>query len=342
LKLQTYGITGNIHFWIGIFLTCRKQRVVLGGEHSGWVNVKSGVPQGTVVGPLLFLIYLNDLPDNLSSSVRLFADDYRNITTASDASKLQHDLQILDQWQNTWQMSFNAQKCFLLRVTHKQKPIITEYKLGESVLQETKNHSYLGVEITHNMKWNIHVNNITAKANRSLGFIRRNLISCPKDLKERAYITLVRPLLEYSSTVWDSNMLELSKQIESVQRRAARFVMNKYGRDSSPSEMISTLGWETLAQRRKVARVTMMYKISTGQAAIPERTFLQPVTRRSRYHHSKAYHRPQGTKDCWVDSFFPNTIKDWNQLSEEIITSETTKQFKQAVTNHYNSTSQPM
>jgi hypothetical protein len=309
------------------------------------VKVKSGVPQGTVVGPLLFLIYLNDLPDNLSSSVRLFADDcvvYRNITSSFDASKLQHDLQILNQWQNTWQMSFNVQKCFLLRITHKQKPIITDYKLGETVLQETKNHSYLGVEITHDMKWNIHVNNITAKANRSLGFIRRNLISCPKDLKSKAYITLVRPLLEFSSVVWDTNTLELIKQIESVQRRAARFVMNEYSRESSPSEMISTLGWETLAQRRKVARVTMMYKISTGQAAIPERTFLQPVTRHSRNHHSKAYQRPTGTKDCWVYSFFPNTIKDWNQLPENIITAETTKQFKQAAINHYNSTPQPM
>ncbi|XP_072025079.1 uncharacterized protein [Amphiura filiformis] len=179
-------------------------------------------------------------------------------------------------------MSFNAEKCFLVRITHKKKPIEVEYTLGDSTLQETKSHTYLGVEITNDLKWAKHINNITAKANRSLGFIRRNLVSCPQDLKATAYTTLVRPLLEYSSIVWDTHVLEQIKKIESVQRRAARFVKNDYSRESSPSSMISTLGWDSLEQRRKVARVTMMHKIANGQAAIPERTFLQPVNRRTK------------------------------------------------------------
>ncbi|XP_072028222.1 uncharacterized protein [Amphiura filiformis] len=171
----------------------------------------------------------------------------------------------------------NVEKCFLVRITHKKKPIEIEYTLGDSTLQETKSHNYLGVEITNDLKWAKHIiNNITAKANRSLGFIRRNLVSCPQDLKAIAYTTLVRPLLEYSSIVWDTHVLEQIKKIESLQRRAAQFVKNDYSRESSPSSMISTLGLDSLEQRKKVARVTMMHKIANGQAAIPERTFLQP------------------------------------------------------------------
>ena len=202
-KLKQYGINGPIHKWLENFLTKRRQRVVIGGENSHWVDVKSGVPQGTVVGPLLFLVYLNDMPNNIKSSIRLFADDcvvYREIKNKDDATTLQNDLKALDAWQHTWQMSFNTDKCFLLRVTHKKKPILKEYTLGGSILKQTQSHSYLGVEITSDLKWNSHISNITAKANRSLGFIRRNLYSCPSHLKTNAYSSLVRPLLEYSST----------------------------------------------------------------------------------------------------------------------------------------------
>ena len=203
-KLTQYGITGNIHQWLSSFLTQRRQRVILGGESSSWVKVRSGVPQGTVVGPLLFLIYLNDLPQGISSSIRLFADDcvvYRNITCLKDTAKLQEDMKVLDKWQHSWQMSFNIEKCFLLRITHKTNPVAADYTLGGSVLKQLKIHTYLGVEITEDLKWNTHVSKLTAKANRALGFIRRNLPSCPRNLKAQAYGRM--------SWTAPSNMVEL-------------------------------------------------------------------------------------------------------------------------------------
>ena len=243
----------------------------------------------------------------MRSPIRLFADDcviYRNIEDRNDAEKLQTDLNTLDKWQQTWQMSFNASKCFLLRITHKTNPIYVDYKIGEDILQQTQSHSYLGVELTQDLKWNTHVNNITAKANRQLGFIKRNLLSCPKDLKAKAFITLVRPLLEYSSSVWDTYTGELTKQIESVQRRAARFVMRDYSRYSSPSTMMASLDWDSLESRRKINRLALMHKITNNQAAVPVETFLQPVTRPTRNQNNKAYQRPAGKKDCWVYSYF--------------------------------------
>ena len=120
LKLNHFGIQNNLLVWISNFLKHREQRVVVGGEHSAWTDVTSGVPQGTVLGPLLFLAYINDLPSNISSNVRLFADDcviYRQIVNDHDHISLQEDLNTLEKWQRDWQMKFNTKKCFTMKIT---------------------------------------------------------------------------------------------------------------------------------------------------------------------------------------------------------------------------------
>ena len=146
-KLDRYGIRNKTHTWISNFLKYRKQRVVIGGEHSTWTQVMSGVPQGTVLGPLLFLTYINDLPNNINSSIRLFADDcvlYREIKNAIDSQELQKDLNSLMKWQ----MNFNPKKCFVMRLTHARHMTRFNYILGDKSLQETDNHPYLGVHKT--------------------------------------------------------------------------------------------------------------------------------------------------------------------------------------------------
>ena len=341
-KINNYGITGNAFNWISNFLTKRKQRVVINGEFSEWVHVKSGVPQGMVLGPLLFLLYINDLPDNISSSVKLFADDcvmYNTIKGQSDSLQLQSDLDTLSKWQDMWQMRLNATKCFVLRLSHARSPKQFKYTLGGTTLAETTSHSHLGIEITGDLKWENHIHSITARANRALGFIRRNLYSCPKELKATAYQTLVRPHLEFSSTVWDPYTQELKDQLEKVQRRSARFVCNDYRHTSSVTTMLDSLQWDTLETRRKVARLTMLLKIHHSQTAIPAGKFLQPVTRQSRHHHSKAYQLKSTTKDCYRYSFFPQTTIDWNALPSNIINIPDNTNFKEAVTNHLRSKS---
>ena len=171
----------NTHTWISNFLKCRKQRVVVGGEHSTWTNVVSIVPQGTVLGPLLFLIYINDLSDNIHSTVRLFADDcvlYREIKHEFDSHELQKELNRLAQWEHDWQ------KCFVMRITHARHVRHFNYTLGDSTLQETDSHPYLGVCITKDLTCNKHIHQITDSANRTLAFVRRNLHSCPQTSKQ--------------------------------------------------------------------------------------------------------------------------------------------------------------
>ena len=141
-----------------------------------------------------------------------------------------------------------------------------------------KHNPYLGVELSDNMKYNQHINTFTSKASRVLGFVKRNLKHCPKTVKERAYQSLVRPKLEYSSPIWNPHQKTQIKQIEQVQRNAARFVLNKPFNRQSPTSvttMLQQLNWPTLEDRRKASDQILMYKVINGLVAVPE-TYLPP------------------------------------------------------------------
>ncbi len=178
-KISYYGINCNALNWVKDFLTNRTQNVVLEGETSNNIPVTSGVPQGTVLGPILFLIYINNLAEYMKhSKLRLFADDsiiYKEIKTPDDCKKLQEDLDSAGRWEQEWLMHFHPDKCNILSVTQKQKPIETTYKLHGHSLEKVDSTKYLGVTLQSNLKWDKHINNMTAKANQSLGFLRRNL-----------------------------------------------------------------------------------------------------------------------------------------------------------------------
>ena len=124
----------------------------------------------------------------------------------------------------TWQISFTADKCFILHISKEQKPTESNYLLHNQVLEVTKDSKYLGVTITNDMSWANHISNITAKANRTIGLLPRNIHACPKVVKAAAYTTLVRPSIEYASTVWDPFNKNQISQLNSAQRRAARLV----------------------------------------------------------------------------------------------------------------------
>ena len=190
IKLDHYGIRGNLLQWIKSFLANRTQQVLVEGHTSSPAPVTSGVPQGTVLGPLLFLIYINDLPLKVSSTTRLFADNillYRRIKSQEDARILQEDLDKLQEWERDWQMSFNVSKCEVITVTWKRNPIKTTYTIHGHDLTVNKTGKYLGVTIADNLTWNAHIEATSMKANNSLAFLRRNLASCPRDIKAQSY-----------------------------------------------------------------------------------------------------------------------------------------------------------
>ena len=196
-KVAGYGIRGNLHKWIMSFLEGRTQKVVVEGASSDPSPVKSGVPQGSVLGPLLFLLFINDLAEHTSSTVRLFADDcvmYKPVKTIQDCEVLQKDLDQLHQWEKRWQLRFNTRKCNIMRATHaKKKQFLYEYKLGGEALLPTTSTTYLGVELSSDLKWNTHVRKTATKANQTLGVLRRNLKNCQREIKNMAYKSILRP-----------------------------------------------------------------------------------------------------------------------------------------------------
>ena len=226
--LNVNYIGGKTLKWIDSFLYDRQQRVVVNGVKSDWAPVLSGVPQGTVLGPLLFSLYINAITEEL----RLFADDCvccREIKDTEDTVKLQEDMDRLGCWARSWGMRFQPVKCNIMQITRKRiKKINASYSLEETVLENNEKIKYLGVTITNELKWKTHVSNICTKANRTLGYLRRNLAACPRDVTESAYKGLVRPILEYGSSVWDPQSILLQNELEKVQKRAARFVTGNY------------------------------------------------------------------------------------------------------------------
>ncbi len=332
-KLHMYGIRGKLLTWITNFLTKRKQRVVINGSNSAWDSVDSGVPQGTVLGPLLFLLYINDIADNLTSEIRLFADDcilYRQINSISDCSNLQDDINKLHEWGVTWQMEFNAKKCYVMNMGNKKQMILHNYTLNNHLLTTVDHHQYLGVYLSHKCKWDYQYDHMVKKANRILGMLRRNLQKCSRAAKATAYLALVRPHLEYASVVCDPYEAKYINKLEMVQRRAARFVYNNYSRETSVSTMISDLGWDTLQQRREASRLILMKQILSNESAIPK-SIVKPAptrSRRSASGNSFQLDQPFCRTDVHKNSFIPRTCKDWNNLPDSIASTNSMNSFK--------------
>ena len=204
LKAHYYGFRGKLHAWLRSFLAGWRQRVVVNGTSSDWSPVLSGMPQGTVLGPILFLLFINDIPDTISSNIKLFADDrvlYRCINSPSDHQDLQNDLSRLAKWAETWQMFFAPVKCMKMTITLKRMPSLFQYSLCGVRLEGVSFQKYLGVTITSTLSWDTQCDEIKKKATKVQGVLQRNLPSCSSNIKERAYLTLVRPLAEYGITV---------------------------------------------------------------------------------------------------------------------------------------------
>ena len=261
-KLQYYGVIGYTANWISDFLLNRTQRVNLEGCSSRTTPVHSGVPQGSVLGPVLFLIYINDLPEYIThgSKTNLFADYSvlsREISSIEDAQNLQHDLDNLQRWERDWLMEFHPQKCQILHITKKKNIIDHPYNIHGHTLETVESAKYLGIHLHNQLNWNTHVNKIVNKANSTCSFLHRNLRRSPEHTKDLAYKAMVRPILEYASTVWDPHTQDNVHKIKMVQRRAARFVKNQYDRNSSVTEMLRSLQRQTLRERRAKTKVIL-------------------------------------------------------------------------------------
>ena len=305
------------------------------------MKVTSGVPQGTVLGPPLFLICINDLPECINhSEIRLFADDcivYRCIHNQQDAELLQEDINAIQTWASTWQMNFNVPKCcsihFTQAITYKME---NTYYLYDTPPLSLDHFKYLGITLQSNLRYDRHIQDITAKANRTLGLLRRNVRTSSPQLKECAYKALVRSQLEYASTVWSPRQRYFVDDVKKVQLYSARYIYNDYRSDSSVSTMIKNLHWDSLETRRTKSSLVMFYKMINNLAAIPYEHYIKPITNSTtRHSHQHKILPLSSSKNAFKFSFIPRTIPIWNSLPEELVNCNSISTFRTKLDNNY-------
>ena len=271
-KLHRLGIQGKILKWVEEWLSGRTQRVVMNGCVSEWEEVISGVPQGSVLGPILFLAYINDMEDKVLSSFWKFADDskmLRKVNSENDTIGIKQDLHHLEEWSKKWQMPFNAKKCKVMHVG-KKNPLVN-YEIDGVVLERVEQEVNLGVLLRDVLGMEGQCSKAANKANQILGLISRTFVSRERKLILTLYKSLVRPHLDYSVQAWRPFLKKDIETLERVQRRATRMVE---GLKNIPyEERLKRLNLTTLETRRLRADMIEVYKMFHGMEGLDRNKF---------------------------------------------------------------------
>ena len=260
LKLKSHGMGNSIINWIEQWLTDRRHRVVVDGEVSSWKSVLSGVPQGSVLGPILFMVYINDLEEGVTGNILKFADDTKLFTKTKeigDKQNLQDDIDKLVKWSEKWQMLFNFGKCKCLHIGPGNTSM--NYEMGGTILSTTVKEKDLGVTMDANMKVSEQCRIAASKANQVLGMIRRNITYKDKSLIVPLYKAIVRPHLEYCIQAWSPYLRKDIDMLEKIQRRATKLIPGL--RDLRYEERLKECGLTTLETRRLRGDQIEVFKI---------------------------------------------------------------------------------
>ena len=327
-KLAAHGIGDKISNWIRNWLTARRQKVSLNKRYSDWEDVVSGVPQGSVLGPILFLIYINDLDLDVVSKVGKFADDTklcRGVTNDSDVDRLREDLGKIFQWSIDWQMLFNVDKCTVVHMGKNNKK--HEYKLGNSVLLKSVKERDLGVIINYNGKSSEQCISAVNKASQVLGMIKRNIVYKSKDNIVRLYKALVRPRLEYCVQAWSPYYRKDIEMLERIQKRATKMIEGYKG--LSYEERLSRTGLISLEQRRVRGDLIEVFKILKGIERVDYKDYFEIISADSK---TRGHNLRLIRKHCRLDVrkyfFSQRVIGSWNLLPQDVVDADTVNCFK--------------
>ena len=268
-KLKSMGISGELIKLLENYLSNRLQRVVLNGQASPWRSVLAGAPQGSILGPLLFLIYINDLPNRLKSNVKLFADDTSLFTIVKDknesANILNNDLSLISRWAYDWEMLFNpapkkpAQELIFSRKKQSQShPTIS---LNNIPVERASYQKHLGIILDEKLNFKQHIDNAILKINKGISVIKKLRYSLPRKSLVTIYKAFLRPLIDYGDIIYDQPQNEsFCEKLESVQYKAALAITGAI-QDTSREKIYQELGLESLKNRRWYKRLCCMFKI---------------------------------------------------------------------------------
>ena len=339
-QVESFGVGGEALRWIKSFLTGREQQVIANNCGSSWQPVKSGIPQGSVLGPVLFSLFVNDVPSLTTNSVTMFADDtklHAALTDPNTSITLQDDLNKLEEWAQQMQMKFHPKKCKVMHLGNKNPDY--DYKMTTDegtlhTLEEAIIEKDLGVHISWSLGFTYHWKQKTNIATRMLNYVRRSFHHMDKELFLLLYKALVRPHLEFASTVCAPAQKFNQNAIEKVQRRATRMVPEL--KHMRYKQRLQELGLETLAYRRKRADLLEAFRILNNQHEVdqscncticPGKSMFEPATITSTRGNSKKMyvHPATGPRQNY---FATRVIPMWNSLSERTVNSATIEEFK--------------
>ena len=322
------------------YFSNRKQRVVLNGKSSQWSEITAGVPQGSVLGPLFFLIYINDLVDNISSEAKLFADDTSLFTVVYNeeiaAHQLNNDLKIISEWAYQWKMQFNPdptkQAIQVIFSQKKIKPNHPPLYFNESLVTIREEQKHIGMILDSNLNFHNHVREKITSARRGIGVIRYLSKYVTRDVLDQMYKLYVRPHLDYGDIIYhkhDPDMnLEFTKKLEATQYSAALAVSGAW-RGTNKSKLYEELGWEYLYHRRWYRRLTHFYKVRNTRSPLYLYNLIPPE-RHVNYNlrSSHVFESSIERTTRFSNTYFQNCVHEWNLLDISIRSCQTISEFK--------------
>ncbi len=311
---------------------------MLGKNESEWKKVTSGVPQGSALGPALFLLYNNDLPNTIESYTKLFADDtkiYAKINTNTEKHTLKGDLDKLNDWSLKWKLRFNTSRCKVMHIGKKNYKF--QYSMGleteKHILDECEEEKDLGVHTDSKLNFSSHCQKVAAKAISIMGIIKRTFSNLDTDILTKLYKSMVRLIMEYSSSIWFPYLKKYISKLEKVERQATKLVAPI--KDLSYSDRLQNLGLPTLEYRRLRYDMIQVYKLIHGIDYINNMENLLQVEQNSRTRgHIYKLVKPRCRTNRRNQSFFYRVIDNWNSLPEHVVTSQSTNEFKSNLNNH--------
>jgi hypothetical protein len=322
-KLKGVGLSSTLLEWFKSYLSNRKQKVVIGGQVSELLELLAGVPEGSILGPLLFLIFINDLQDNIVSKISLYADDTILLHAYNDRNycenTLNNDLKQIEKWSLKWLVDFNPLKTTFINISFKKQKTKLELKFkGENITQVTE-HKHLGLIFSDDMKWIKHISYVTAKATKIVGQMYRSSIHLNRNQLTGIFLKMIRPILEYGSIIYDNCSFGDSKKLENVQRRAA-LICTGAMRRTETRKIMQLLGWPSLENRRKQHKIVMFFKIYNNLTPLYLSESIQCKVTKTTLRNKKIISivPPKTRLTCYRGSFFPTVINEWNNLPDSI------------------------
>ena len=338
-KLEAYGIKGNVLKWIQSFLTDRSQLVTVGQSTSSIIKVTSGVPQGSVLGPLLFILYVNELPEIIQSQCKLFADDtklFRRISSAKDCEVLQSDLNKLMDWSSKWLLKFNTDKCKVMHCGHANATF--DYAMNDDggtsmILKKTDLERDLGIIISKDLKATAHCDAASKKAMVALRLLKMTFSRLTTDNFKALYTTYVRPHMDYCLSAVGPHMAQDLQRLERVQRRATKLIREI--RHLPYQERLLKLDLITIKDRALRGDLIEVYKILTGKMNIdPGQFFVLQKDARTRGHQLKL--EKKRVSHHYRNKFFTNrVITPWNELPEYVVSADSVNSFKRRLDRYW-------